>query len=552
MKTKVFFAVLPLLLAYPWQWLSSHAARVSPYLEAVVMRGLGLTLAAGCFAVAVVPSGALPVITKIKAWAGRRFFWIGSIFLLVVFAALIAVNRGILHSFLSSGDEHSCYFLAECLRRGKLFVSPHPLSEFFNVVHVGNRDGKWFSVYPLGWPLIWALGLQWRIVDLLNPFMTSLSLVFFYQAGQKLFGRLAAALGVFLMAISPFFMFTSASYFSHGTCLLAVGVFIFSFLKWTETESSRGKIAWAILCGLACGYGLLTRYLTMAAIAAPFCLYHYIPLFLRRRKWHASDLWFIGVVSVFIAITLWHNWRVTGKATKAPNKYDKRWERLGFQGDYTPLDAARYVIARFFYLMPWFPAALIAGYLLSLGWPRAEAGGKRNLFRWGFFYPVFGYFFYYSWGGNQWGPRYYYEGLPFLAITVAEFLVYLYKVRGPMVRKFILGVAIACLPAVGMLWIKQAAFYRQAQAERKALYVLAETTIRTPAIVFIRGHLGGLLPLLNEDTVRNSPFLDTRILYAHDLGEKNNSLMAYFPDRDYYLGYVDRPSGKNILEKIER
>ncbi len=86
--------------------------------------------------------------------------------------------------------------------------------------------------------------------------------------------------------------------------------------------------------------------------------------------------------------------------------------------------------------------------------------------------------------------------------------------------------------------------------ERKALYDLADKIISGPSIVFIRGTLGKTLILGEEDAVRTPPALNTKILYAHDLQEKNAALMRYYPDRSYYRGTYDSNLNEPKLEKL--
>lgn len=511
------------------------------------------------------------------------------------------VNQNILDAFLSSADEHSCYFLAECLRRGKLFVEIPPLADFFQVVHVGMKGGKWFSVYPPGWPAIWAVGLHFNIVDWLNPVMSALAIFFFYLAGVRLFSRWAVALGLLACTLSPFFMFTAASYFSHGTCLLCISIFLYAFLRWRESyDKGNDPVGWAVLCGFAVGYGLMTRYLTMAAIVGPFLLYHYLPLVLEWNGWRTallgkikvpvprikfkchrlrkSDWIVVGVVAVFMIVILWQNYLVTGKPFKAPNKYDKSWERLGFKGGhYTPVDGFFYVIARVFYLMDWFAPAFVAGYLVLLFsyspfgkgglWgilneksplaPLSKRGGHQTqaslklLFRLTPVFLAFAYFLYYSWGGNQWGPRYWWEGLPFLSIAVGGWITARWNAGGIRMRKFLVVFIVASIASSAVLFVKHADFTEEASRQRRALYDLAERTIEGRAIVFIKGFLGSRLVMAEEDAVRNSPFLDGRILYAHDLGERNQELMSAWPGREYYRGTYDLALQKPVLENLK-
>ncbi len=572
---------------------------------------------------------------------------VGLLSLVTLVFVLYWVNQHILHSFLSSADEHSCYFLAECLRKGKLYVDTPPMADFFKVVHVGMRDGKWFSVYPPGWPLIWALGLQFNIVDWLNPVMSALAVFFFYLAGSKLFSRLSTVVGLTVMVLSPFFMFTAASYFSHATCLLCISVFLYAFLRWREARelanqrsaeshqavilsptegeespegsfaalrmtkgksSEKAEIFWASLCAFAIGYGLMTRYLTMAVVAGPFLLYHYLPIFFGWKGWgqvtflriklpspfvafkrpqlRKSDWIAAGIIAAFMILILYQNYLVTGKAFRAPNKHDKSWERLGFRKDYTPVDAFFYLIARVFFLMDWFAPAVVGVYLVivfqmlrpafviltSVLSCESKIGGKDLAF--GFFdspksgstqndelkgsmnangedsiqtlfcltmvFIAIAYFFYYSWGGNQYGPRYYWEGMPFLCIAVADWVVCRWRRGSQRVRKFLLVFVIASITSSGVLFVKQADLVAESSRQRKALYDLAEKTIQALAIVFIHGFLGDKLVMSEEDAVRNSPFLNGRILYAHDLGERNRELIVAYPGRGYYRGTYDR------------
>jgi|GEM_PF-1365109 len=572
-------------------------------------------------------------------------FGIGLLFLAGLAYVLYLVNQHILHAFLSSADEHSCYFLAECLRKGKLYVDMPPLADFFKVVHVGMRGGKWFSVYPPGWPLIWALGLQFNIVDWLNPVMSSLAVFFFYLAGIRLFRRWSVVCGLMIMCLSPFFMFTAASYFSHATCLLCISLFLYAFLRWREArqsvilspeggEESRSRsfvstvplslnerrvlrmtkegpsetteIFWASLCAFAVGYGLMTRYLTMAAIVGPFYLYHYLPIFFGWKGWGEGNSWrrfvpftfkrpqlrksdwiVVGIIAAFMILILYQNYLVTGKPFRAPNKHDKSWERLGFRKDYTPVDGLFYLIARVFYLMDWFAPAVVGAYLVLLSLAVGnffrsvilrtkseesqseilpsdlasarrlrgqddEGGGfsLRNLFRLCMVFIALAYFFYYSWGGNQWGPRYLWEGMPFLCIAVADWIVCRWQSGGIRTRKFLLVFVIASVATSGILFVKHAEFTEEASRQRRALYDLAEQTIQGPATVFIHGFLGNRLVMAEEDATRNSPFLDGRILYVHDLGERNKEVVAAYPGRLYYRGTYNSSLKKPLLERL--
>lgn len=167
-----------------------------------------------------------------------------------------------------------------------------------------------------------------------------------------------------------------------------------------------------------------------------------------------------------------------------------------------------------------------------------------------FLVPAGAYFFYYSWGGNQWGPRYYYEGILFLGLTVGAALCASWKAGDIRLRKGIISVLIFSIASNFYLFYKHAEFHSEASSQRKALYVLAEKEIQKPALVFIHGFLGHRLVMDQLDAVRNHPELKSDILYAHDRGDENQKLMAMYPNRQYYRGSYDREALEAKLERL--
>ncbi len=511
------------------------------FLEADSIVWLGIILSTGVL-FDVIPSFYFKFIDSIAYFIKKHFKIFSVLYLLLLFTSLALVNQKILHSFMNSADEHSCYFLAECIRHGKFWAIPHPFSEFFDVVHVGNKAGKWFSVYPPGWPFFMAIGLQLNVLDLINPVLSIFSVVLFYKIGKKLFSFFPTILGILFASMTPFFLLNNASYFSHTTCLLFISIFLFSYLKWEETQ----KPSWAVLAAFAVGYGLGTRYLTMAAVVGPFLISHLMKLIQKREKWTKSHTCFMFVFLIMFLFNFYFNYVITGNPFNAPNHYYHGWERLGFNKSYTIITALIFILARFFYLINWIPSITLFFYLFSL-LSKTNDSLNQKLFRFGFFYPVIGYMFYYSWGGNQYGPRYYFEGIFFLYIAAAERISFLWKNR-PSTKKLIVGMVFASIICNTYLIQKQFTYFEQASRERKSLYALAEKSIKHPSVVFVRGFLGDKLVMSQEDAIRNNPSLNAKILYAADLKKENIKLIKYFPNREFYLGYYDRP---HKLPKLE-
>ncbi len=506
---------------------------------------LGLSLLSGLIAERILSDGTVAHLETCFSVIQSRFNLFAVAFLALLLLGLYAVNQLILHGFMNSADEHSCYFLAECIRHGRLWATPPPVSDFFEVVHIGNKTGKWFSVYPPGWPLLWAIGLKLNLKDWINPILAVIGVVFWFKAGKKVFGLGAAAFGIIVMCVTPFFLFNNASYFSHTTCFLMIGIFLYAYILWRKSKN----IFWALVCSIALGYGLGTRYVTMAAVAIPFLLFEFGSILWRQTKWTKSHSAFSIIFFVLIFFQLLYNYEITGKIFEAPNHFYHSWERLGFHSDYTFWIALQYALSRIFYLGEWFPPLFIVLYVCSL-FHKSRSDPLHTLFRFGLLYLVIAYLFYYSWGGNQYGPRYYFEALPFLTFSVAEWAKVQWQERGN-IQKFIIGVFLMAI--VGNVYSiqKYAIYYHQVSSERKALFDLAEKTIKEPAIVLIHGFLGDKLVMAEDDAIRNQPSLNAKILYAHDLKEKNGSLKKYYPNRLYYLGFYDRTAKEPRLELIE-
>jgi pimeloyl-ACP methyl ester carboxylesterase len=106
------------------------------------------------------------------------------------------------------------------------------------------------------------------------------------------------------------------------------------------------------------------------------------------------------------------------------------------------------------------------------------------------------------------------------------------------------------LATSGMIFARQAEYVEESSRQRRALYDLAARTIQGPAIIFIHGFLGSRLIFAEEDAIRNSPFLDGRILYAHDLGARNRELIEAYPGCEYYRGTYDGLRQRPKLESI--
>ena len=329
------------------------------------------------------------------------------------------------------------------------------------------------------------------------------------------------------------------------TCLLLAVLFFYSCCRWQETGKSR----WAGIAGFSLGYGLMTRYLSMFAMALPVLIFVIYPGFKRKEIRRAGLCAFFLAAGGVTALHLYYNFLITGNLLNTPNHYFHAHERLGFIAGYTPGLALHYFEQRLLYLTEWTPPALTLIFLAGLfffkplhAWDKGVRSSVISL--------AMAYLFYYSWGGNQYGPRYYFEAYPFLSLLASSFLIRIYQAGEGRAKKMAAGMTLASLLGALPIFFYHASFFRTVSAERRSAYDLAEAMTAKPALVFLSGFLGNKLVISPEDSVRNDPFLDSPVIYAHDLGEKNKALIPYFKNRNYYRAHYDRGRNRPELEKI--
>lgn len=480
------------------------------------------------------------IFARLESLKLSHFFFLLIGLSVVLLIVLIAINKYILHSFFNSNDEYSCYFLAHLFLKGKLWTQAPELQDFFVTAHVGFKDGKWFSVFPPGWSLLWALGIKLHLKDWINPLIAALAYVAYGTVLRRVFDIKVVVIALLLMAFSPFFLFTNAAYYSHNTCLLCLALFYYFFMRWEEGEK---EVQWAILAGAILGYGMATRYLTMFVMATPFVISLLYRVVKGRKRLGFDVILFFLTAGTLTLFHFYYNYIIAGSFFDAPNHYLMSHEKLGFNANYTPFTALEYFWKRLVYGMDWTPPLLILFFLASLFIKNQNR--YQSLLKWSAVMLPFGYMFYYSWGGNQFGPRYFLEAFPLVCCFALSFLFRFFG-SNKMVLGLVLGMFLGLIP----LNIKHAVHYEKVSRERRATYdAIAEQTEK-PALVFFTGHLGDTLILAPDDQARNLPDFEGDVIYARSQGEQNKELMRQFQNHHAYDVHFDRKKLKPVIAKI--
>ncbi len=225
---------------------------------------------------------------RVGALAGLTAAWL--------LVASWGVSRFVLGHAAISDDEHVYHFIAQTLRTASL-TAPSPRQDlpFFQEQFVVLSDSVRYGKYPIGHPLLLALGQALGIERLVVPAATALLALGIWQLGRSLFGPKAAALALLLAAVSPQVVLTGATLLSQpasAACLILGLATLF--------VGGGSRRWWLALSGALFGYGVLIRPLP-GALFVPVAL---IYLATRKRGEEALRDRALSVVAFLVPATL--------------------------------------------------------------------------------------------------------------------------------------------------------------------------------------------------------------------------------------------------------
>ena len=449
-----------------------------------------------------------------------RRFGLGAVigFALAALVIFLAVAKYVLDTFPNSGDELAYVMQAETYAQGRLWVDPPPLAEAFRQERFIVLGDKWVSQYAPGWAMILtpsaALGLPLWIV---NPFIGAATLLVFFVLARRYVSSESAWIGVLALGASSFYILNSASYFPH-----TLTAFYAACLRSSDRATwRRAKSGPAIAAGAFIGLMGLTRAQNAAIFAAVFAIA--IAMTPARRK---GLVWFGLGGAPFLAALLAYNVAITGN----PLTGAARDEPFGAPGITSFFSTLR----RFAELVIWTSPVLLAGYLVAF--IAALARRRVDFTDWIMPLTVVFYLFYAGTGGNQYGPRYYFEAWPFAILTILKLIDPILfgaqrSAHAPWVSS---AVIVSLLFAVGYL---PARFEREHRVvmERQDVYTQAERAGLDNAVVIIADKVGTIRKMNPRDLLRNGLHIgDDKVIYARDLGARNEALALQFPGRSMY------------------
>ncbi|HEY9488739.1 MAG TPA: hypothetical protein VIQ51_10415, partial [Chryseosolibacter sp.] len=253
----------------------------------------------------------------------------------------------------------------------------------------------------------------------------------------------------------------------------------------------------------------------------------------------------MGIGSVpCMAYLFWYNYSITGDAFTPVTVWAYPDERLGFVRGHTVLKGIEHVIRRILMFIYWCSPGLLILYLIFL-WRKIKSPIERFIQPEDYIFItlVIGYFFYYQIGGNQYGPRFYFEGFPFLVLFVVSKVL---KNREKWTTALLL--ASVLYPVVRIPFISQ----REAVIidERQDMYDLVKEQRIHSAVVFVVDPTSQKRPMPADDLTRNDPMFTNDVLYVLELPGINDQLMRYYRDRSFYKYIRDSKDAEGRLIRI--
>jgi hypothetical protein len=174
---------------------------------------------------------------------------------LSVFVASAAFRGFVLEGQPIADDEATYLFIARTLLEGRL-INPLPEDpELFRNQFVVLNDRGWYGKYPIGHPLVLALGELFHLRALIIPLVAALCVPLTFALGRRWFGAGRAQLGAALLMLSPHFIGTAGTLLSQPTSCLMLLLGLWLALRAEESSS----VLAALLAALAFGFGVLVR-----------------------------------------------------------------------------------------------------------------------------------------------------------------------------------------------------------------------------------------------------------------------------------------------------
>jgi len=211
----------------------------------------------------------LSFLDRIWSLSGEKLHVISFCLFLITVIMIIPLQRIVIGDNLTSSDEFSYLFQSKVILKGKLYVkSPEPIPSFCAAQAVNN--GKWYSKYTTGWPLLLATGSLLNIPWIMNCILSGIVIVLIFYLGREIYDGRTGIIAAFFLLLSPMFLLNGLTLYPHTSHLLFILLFSLLFFRSLKQES---KWYHPFLAGISLGFALLIRPAGTMVCASIFFIY---------------------------------------------------------------------------------------------------------------------------------------------------------------------------------------------------------------------------------------------------------------------------------------
>ena len=211
-------------------------------------------------------------------------------------------------------DEVAQLFQARIFASGRIAGVLDSAPELFSALHLVERDGRVFSQFPPGGPIVLAIGVLLGAAWIAVPVCGALAVWCFsaFTRGVEADRPGVSLLASLLFAFAPYMVFMSGSQMNHVPTLLGVCAALLALERATAPgASSRRRTLAAFACGLALGFAATVRPVDAIAFALPIAVW--LVWRVARDRNELAPLVASGIgVAIPVACMLWFNARTTG------------------------------------------------------------------------------------------------------------------------------------------------------------------------------------------------------------------------------------------------
>lgn len=437
-------------------------------------------------------------------------------------------------------DDAAYLFMAKNFATGHVITTipiPWQFVDYFPSILAASSE-KWLFVYPFGHPLVLSIGFLLGFPNIIPPLIGCLSIFFLFLIAKNLYGRTTAFFLLPLPFLSPFFLQNASSFMSHNTSAFYLTLSLF-FLTHGLLHK---KPLYLISTGIFMGLLFNTRPLT----AVPFLIIGFLIFFFQKKLPLKKGLYFfIGLIPLLLSY-LAFNHMTAGSALQF-----QYYNQIGGFFQNNNLSPAEFVNTRFQNVNTLFQSfgpmlfnvfPLVAYLLLLAPFILKKSNFWDRFFLLAILALPLTYFFY---NGTfiMYGPRFWYETIPFIFLLSARALALFYKYNAKLtIIIFIFFACISSFTWYGLIPSRDPDIFSPLALSRLKNFNFVNNNIVktlnkyriTNGVIFVENCEYNWW-CYGSVFAQNSPQLDTPIIFLKDLGDTNNlTLKKYYPSKPFF------------------